>query len=55
MTNKRLEQEAQRLIAEGKMPSLSTVVAAIREVKGDPKFEVPVIHDALVREEGREN
>jgi len=49
MTTK-LEAEVQRLIREGKMPSFSEVVDAIRQVKGDPQFVVPVIHDSLKRE-----
>jgi HD-like signal output (HDOD) protein len=42
--------KAERLIATGKMPTLSDVVAAIREVKKNPEFVVPVVNDALMRE-----
>jgi hypothetical protein len=49
-----LRAEAQRLIRTGKMPSLIQVLEAIREVKGNPKHEAPVIHDALIRTEGKE-
>jgi len=48
-----LRAEAQRLIRTGKMPKLSEVLDAIREVKGNPKHDAPVIQNALVRTEGR--
>ena len=48
MTKLDLEREAQRLVAEGKMPSLAEVLDAIREVKQNPKHDAPIIHDALV-------
>jgi len=48
-----LEREATRLVAEGRMPSLSDLIDAIRKTKGDPEFAVPVIQDLLVRTEGR--
>ena len=51
-----LRAEAQRLVTEGKMPSLSDVVDAIRQVKQNREFEVPVIHDALcVQRQRRSN
>ena len=48
-----LRAEAQRLIRTGKMPSVSEVLDAIREVKGNPKHTSQVIQDALVRTEGK--
>ena len=53
LTPSDLRAEAQRLIRTGKMPSLSQVLDAIREVKGSPKHDAPVIQDALVRTEGK--
>ena len=49
LTPSDLRAEAQKLIRMGKMPSLSQVLDAIREVKGNPKHDVPFIQDALVR------
>jgi hypothetical protein len=37
----------------GKMPSLSQVLDAIREVKGNPQHDAPAIHDARARTEGK--
>jgi hypothetical protein len=48
-----LRAEAQKLIRTGRMPSLSQVLDAIREVKGNPKHDAPFIKEALVRTEGR--
>lgn len=53
MTDHDLAHEAERLISEGKMPSLADVVSAIRKTKGDPEFTAPVIYDALIRTEGK--
>lgn len=53
MTKLDLALEAQRLLAEGKMPSLAEVLDAIRAVKQNPKHDPPVIYDALVRADGR--
>ncbi len=53
MTPSDLRAEAQKLIRTGKMPSLSQVLDAIREVKGNSKHDAPIIQDALVRAEGR--
>jgi hypothetical protein len=53
LTPSDLQAEAQRLIRTGKMPSLSQVLDAIREVKGNPKHDAPFIQDALVRTGGR--
>jgi HD-like signal output (HDOD) protein len=48
-----LRAEAQRLIRAGKMPSLSQVLDTIREVKGNPEHDAPVIQGTLVGAEGR--
>jgi hypothetical protein len=48
-----LRAEAQKLIRAGKMPSLSQVLDTIREVKGNPRYDAPVIQDALFRTEGK--
>jgi hypothetical protein len=48
-----LRAEAQKLIRTGKMPSLSQVLDAIREVKGNPKHDAPFIQGALVRNKRR--
>jgi hypothetical protein len=53
LTPSDLRAEAQELIRTGRMPSLSQVLDAIREVKGNPRHEAPVIQDALVRTGGR--
>ncbi len=53
LTPSDLRAEAQKLIRTGKMPSLSQVLDAIREVKGNPKHTPHVIQDALVRTEGK--
>ncbi len=53
LTPSDLRAEAQRLIRVGKMPSLSQVLDTIREVKGDPKHDTPIIQGTLVRAEGR--
>lgn len=53
LTPSDLRAEAQKLIRTGTMPSLSQVLDAIREVKGNPKHDAPVIQDALVRTEGK--
>jgi hypothetical protein len=53
LTPSDLRAEAQKLIRTGKMPSLSQVLDTIREVKGNPKHVAPVVHDALVRTEGK--
>lgn len=49
LTPSDLRAEAQRLIRAGKMPSLSQVLDTIREVKGNPKHDAPVIQGTLVR------
>jgi hypothetical protein len=48
-----LRAEAQKLIRTGKMPSLSQVLDAIREVKGNPKHDAPFIQGALVPHRGK--
>jgi hypothetical protein len=48
-----LRAEAQKLIRTGKMRSLSQVLDTIREVKGNPNHDAPVLQDTLVRAEGR--
>jgi HD-like signal output (HDOD) protein len=53
LTPSDLRAEAQKLIRTGKMPSLSQVLDAIREVKGNPNHTLHVIQDALVRTEGK--
>jgi len=53
LTPSDLRAEAQKLIRTGKMPSLSQVLDAIREVKGNPKHDAPCIQDLLVRSEGK--
>jgi hypothetical protein len=53
LTPSDLRAEAQKLIRTGKMPSLSQVLDAIREVKGNPKHEAPLILGTLVRAEGK--
>ena len=53
LTPSDLRAEAQKLIRTGKMPSLSQVLDTIREVKGNPKHDAPVIQGTLVRAEGR--
>jgi len=53
LTPSDLRAEAQKLIRTGKMPNLSQVLDAIREVKGNPKHDARFIHDALVRTEGK--
>jgi hypothetical protein len=53
LTPSDLRAAAQRLIRTGKMPSLSQVLDTIREVKGNPKHNAPVIQGTLVRAEGR--
>ncbi len=53
LTPSDLRAEAQNLIRAGKMPSLSQVLDTIREVKGNPKHDAPVIQGTLVRAEGR--
>ena len=53
LTRSDLRAEAQRLIRTGKMPSLVQLLDAIREVKGNPKHDAPIIQDALVRTEGK--
>jgi hypothetical protein len=53
LTPSDLRAEAQRLIRTGKMPKLSEVLDIIREVKGNPKHDAPVIQNALVRTEGK--
>jgi hypothetical protein len=55
LTPSDLRAEAQKLIHAGKMPSLSQVLDAIREVKGNPKHDAPVIQDLLVRTEPKNN
>ena len=52
LTPSDLRAEAQKLIRAGKMPSLSQVLDTIREVKGNPKHDAPVILGMLVRAEG---
>jgi len=47
-----LRAEAEKLIRTGKMPSLTQLLDAIPEVKGNPKHTPRVIQDALVRTEG---
>lgn len=49
-----LRAEAQRLIHTGKMPSLAQLLDAIREVKGNPKHDAPIIQNTLVRAEGKD-
>jgi hypothetical protein len=53
LTTSDLRAEAQKLIRTGKMPSLTDLVEAIREVKQNPKHEAPFIQDVLVRKEGK--
>jgi hypothetical protein len=53
LTPSDLRAEAQKIIRTGRMPSLSQVLDAIREVKGNPKHDAPVIQNALVRTEGK--
>ena len=53
LTSSDLRAEAQRLIRTGKMPSLSQVLDAIREVKRNPKHTPHVIQDALARTQGK--
>jgi hypothetical protein len=53
LTPSDLRAAAQRLIRTGKMPSLSQVLDTIREVKGNPKHNAPIIQSTLVRAEGR--
>ncbi len=53
LTPSDLRGEAEKLIRTGKMPSMSQLLDAIREVKGDPKHDAPIIQDALVRAEGK--
>ena len=53
LTPSDLRAEAQELIRTGRMPSLSQVLDAIREVKGNPKHDAPIIQGRLVRTEGR--
>jgi len=53
LTPSDLRAEAQKLICAGKMPSLSQVLDTIREVKGNPKHDAPVIQGTLVRAEGK--
>ena len=53
LTPSELRAEAEKLIRTGKMPSLSQLVGTIREVKGNPKHEAPVIRDLLVHTQGK--
>jgi hypothetical protein len=53
LTPSNLRAEAQKLIHTGKMPSLSQVLDAIREVKGNPKHDAPLIQGVLIRTEGK--
>jgi hypothetical protein len=53
LTPSELRAEAEKLIRTGKVPSLSQVLDAIREVKGNPKHDAPFIHEVLVRTGGK--
>jgi len=55
LTPSELRAEAQELIRTEKMPSLSQVLDIIRELKGNPKHDAPILQDALVRTEGKKH